>query len=137
MNHSRTSTHAGRTALAALALAAAAVFPASALASSRQAGATPRGIKICGTISGPHWSYKGAGGTRYVVYTQHKAACPFALKWAPRLVGKRASGPGYQVGGAPAGWACSISSLHFGNCVAEVGGVPVPSAKAFAWAGKP
>jgi hypothetical protein len=135
MNEPRRSARARLTALAVTA-AAAAALPMTALASSDAAAALPRGIKICGTFSGPHWAYKGAGGTQYIAYTRNGAACPFALKWAPRLVTKLPHGPTYAITGAPPGWACSNSSVHFGICTLKVGGRPVPSGKTFAWAGK-
>jgi hypothetical protein len=138
MNHPRLSARHLTIGLAALAIGAAAMLPSTALASSEHAGATPPGIKVCGTINGPHWSYKGKGGTNYVVYTQHHGDCGFALKWAPRLITKRPNGgPGYQISGGPSGWACSNSTLHFGLCLREVDGHPVASSKSFAWAGKP
>lgn len=134
MNQSRRSARAQSARLIALALTAA--LPMTALASSNGAAALPPGIKLCGTFTGPHWAYKGASGTRYIAYTQHGAACPFALKWAPRLVTKRPHGPTYAISGAPAGWACSNSTLHFGLCTLEVNGHPVAGGKSFAWAGK-
>jgi hypothetical protein len=136
MNQPRTSARGLTPALAALALTAAAMLPATALATSGHATAYPPGIKVCGSFSGPHWAYKGAGGTQYIVYTRHSAACPFALTWAPRLVTKRPHGAGYAISGGPSGWVCSNSTVHFGICVLKINGHPAASSKSFAWAGK-
>jgi hypothetical protein len=137
MNETRTSARRLATALAAFACIAAASLPATALAASSHSTATPPGIRLCGTISGPHWSYKGKSGTSYIVYTRNHGDCGFALKWAPRLVAKRPNGkPGYEISGGPSGWVCANSAVHFGTCALKINGHPAASSKAFAWAGK-
>jgi hypothetical protein len=109
----------------------------AALASADGPAAYPPGIKVCGTFSGPHWSYKGRGSANYVVYVQHGGSCTLGRKWAPRLVGKRSRDAAYAITGGPPGFACSNSPLHFGVCVQSSNGHAVPSGKSFAWAGKP
>ena len=111
-------------------------LPLTAVASSEHAAATPAGIKICGTINGPHWSYQGGGGSRYIVYTRHGGACAMALKWVPRLITKVSRTPPYLITGGPSGWVCANTVVHFGICSQEIGGHPTAGSKAFAWAGK-
>lgn len=134
MKQPRTSARA-MAGLAALAAAVAGSLPVTASASSSRATATPPGVKICGTFNGPHWSYQGAGGTQYIVYTRRGAACSMAMKWAPRLVSKRTQAGAYTITGGPSGWLCSNSIVHFGICASAPGGHPTASSKAFAWAG--
>jgi hypothetical protein len=112
-----------------------AALPMTSAASSGHAAALPAGVKICGSFNGPHWSYQGAGGTHYVAYTRHGGSCAFALKWAPRLVNKHGRDAASPLSGAPSGWQCANSVVHFGICVQTFGGHPTPTSKAFAWFG--
>jgi hypothetical protein len=126
-----------RARLATFAVAAAtiAALPAGAVASNGPSAAAPPGVKICGTFKGPHWSYKGAGSSLYIVYTRHGGACAFAMQWAPKLVSKRSQSADYMITGGPTGWICANSIVHFGTCAKTVNGHPIPTSSAFAWAG--
>jgi hypothetical protein len=123
------STRKGVWAVVVLALALVLV---SAFASSARAdGFTP---KICGTFSGPHWSYKGHSGTQYVAYTLNGGSCSFSLTWAQRLVDKHALGKYLTIIGSPPGWACGNASVaSFGLCAQGPPGHPVKGGKLFAW----
>jgi len=126
-----------RAGLATLAVAAVAIsgLPMTAGASSVRVAALPPGVKICGTFSGPHWSYKGKGGTQYTAYTRRGGACSFAMRWAPRLVSKHSPDATSMITGGPSGWLCANSSVHFGICTQAVGGHPTATSHAFAWFG--
>ncbi len=128
--------HVRLTALA-LTLGTAAALPMAALASPERASAYPPGIKVCGTFSGPHWSYKGRGGTNYVVYVRRGGSCALARTWAPRLVGKQSHSATYAITGGPPGFTCANSPVHFGICGQASNGHALPNGKSFAWAGKP
>ena len=133
--HQPRRAHAMAAGLATLAVALASL-PMTATAAPAHASVTPAGIKMCGSFAGPHWSYKGASGTRYIVYTRHGGACAFAMKWAPRLVAKHPQDATNSITGGPSAWACANSVVHFGICVEEINGHPAATRKAFAWAGK-
>ena len=135
MNQPRRAHAVARLATLAVAVVTIASLPMTAAASSGHAAAYPPGVKVCGTFNGPRWSYQGAGGTQYIVYTRHGGACSLAMQWAPRLVAKHPQGPAYEITGGPSGWVCANSVVHFGICTQTVGGHPTPSSKAFAWAG--
>ena len=116
----RTASTRSRTAVVLAlftALAAFAMFATTAGATS-----TRLHPKVCGNISGPHWSWGGRSGTKYAVYAVKGAPCSVALAWAPRLFGQRPHTPdkrGADLTG-PSGWGCvdaSRSVPHSGYCV--------------------
>lgn len=78
--------------------------------------------KVCGNVSGPHWSWGGRSGTKYAVYAVKGAPCSLALHWVPRLLPQRPHAPdkrGADLTG-PRGWGCldtSGSIPHSGYCV--------------------
>jgi hypothetical protein len=126
-----------RARLAALTVAAATIasLPAGAVASSDHTAAMPAGVKICGTFKGPHWSYRGASSSQYIVYSRRGGACTLAMQWAPKLVSKRSQSADYLITGGPTGWICANSAVHFGICTQAINGHPTAASKAFAWAG--
>jgi hypothetical protein len=91
-------------------------------ASPAAAGSARLHPKVCGNVSGPHWSFGGGSGTQYSVYAVRGASCSVALHSAPRLVGQRPHQPnkrGADLTG-PSGWSClstAGSMPHSGYCV--------------------
>lgn len=109
-----------------------ALFTALALCAlfATTAGATNVGAhtKVCGSISGPHWTWGGSSGTGYTVYSAKGAPCALALTWAPRLVGQRPHAPNKQGANlnGPAGWGCLAMATtipHSGYCVSGTNAV--------------
>jgi hypothetical protein len=112
---------------AALALLAAFASPADA------AGSRPM---ICGSITGPHWTYKGQSGTHYLVYTRSGGSCSLDMKWAPRLVAEKPHGAYALISGAPTGWTCASNVDHAGLCSLTADNHAGRPGKQFGWAPK-
>ena len=85
--------------------------------------------KICGNVSGPHWSIGGRSGTQYAVSSPNGAPCSVALSWAPRLVKQSYSRSNFLLKGPP-GWDCvgTFAFPHGGYCAQK------SSQKVFGWA---
>ena len=95
------------------------IFASPAAATSTRLSLRP---KVCGNVSGPHWSWGGKSGNQYAVYAVRGASCVLALRSVPRLVTQRPHQPdkrGADLTG-PRGWGCldtSRSIPHSGYCV--------------------
>jgi hypothetical protein len=128
----RFPTRSRRIGVCVVTVLAMALVPVAALASS----APPAGFvpKICGSFSGPKWSYKGQSGTSYIAYTINGGPCSFTMTWAQRLVDKHKLGKHFEIIGSPAGWMCGNASLPwFGLCAKTVGGHAVKGGRGFGW----
>jgi hypothetical protein len=101
-----------------------ALVPVAIFASAAGATGTTTKLrpKVCGNVSGLHWSWGGRSGTQYAVYAVKGAPCSVALRWVPRLLPQRPHTPdkrGADLTGPP-GWGCldtSQSIPHSGYCV--------------------
>ena len=107
-----------------LAIALPLALAASIAPTTARAGLPPAFGKVCGSVSGAPWTYKGKTGTRYTVVGMPATACSAGMKSVFRLTKQRpragALGPQTLIG--PNGFRCFASGLIAGARPASASG---------------